>query len=334
MAFNMYQRLHRKSSGTAPSQVRDRQGKCDCGGRCERCTDGGWNQHAHTPELSTAAQFAPPIVHEVLRSPGQSLDPKTRSAMELRFGHNFRNVRIHDDARAAESAHVVGALAYTVGTDIVFGSNQFSPNSGSGQRVLAHELTHVIQQESMGPVLSPRLEISSTGSGEHEAERAAANFAAGVVSKPSITRLPQRLQRTSEEIQRRPQRCVVDPDRLSELTAKHFLDDVLPGTGSRVVKSKQCVTLPNGDRIECEVTFDDGETVRVTIIPSLQNCEGQRSVPGGRQWCVYHYDCEPKSDPHFEKKACRSDFSPVYPMPTVGPEAAEPGTEGAKGGEK
>jgi hypothetical protein len=126
-----------------------------------------------------------------------------------------------------------------------------------------------------------------------------------------------------------PRRCIVDPDRLSELVAKHFLDDVLPGT-SRVVKTKQCVILSNGDRIECEVTFDDGEVVRVTIIPSLQNCEGQRSIPGGRQWCVYHYDCEPKSDPHFETKACRSDSTPVYPMPTVAPDVAGSG----KGQEK
>jgi len=85
-------------------------------------------------------------VHEVLRSPGQALDPETRAFFEPRFGYDFSKVRVHTDARAAASAGVVDALAYTVGRDVVFGAGQYAPWSRAGQRLIAHELTHVIQQ--------------------------------------------------------------------------------------------------------------------------------------------------------------------------------------------
>ncbi|MGD8590011.1 MAG: DUF4157 domain-containing protein [Chromatiales bacterium] len=89
---------------------------------------------------------APSIVHDVLQSPGHSLDSMTRAFMEPRFGHDFSQVRVHTDTKAAKSAQAVNALAYTVGQDVVFGAGQFSPGTASGLRLLAHELTHVIQQ--------------------------------------------------------------------------------------------------------------------------------------------------------------------------------------------
>src|SRR6266567_3648743 len=104
-----------------------------------RCACG---QHTHGGELDSV----PPIVHEVLRSPGQPLDVKTRAFFEPRFGHNFSQVRVHADARAAESADAVAALAYTVDRDIVFSAGQYNPSISAGQQVLAHELAHVVQQ--------------------------------------------------------------------------------------------------------------------------------------------------------------------------------------------
>ncbi len=88
----------------------------------------------------------PPIVHEVLQSPGQPLDLSTRQFMEPRFGHGFNDVRVHTDTRAAESAQALRAQAYTVGNDIVFGASHYRPGTITGQRLLAHELTHVVQQ--------------------------------------------------------------------------------------------------------------------------------------------------------------------------------------------
>lgn len=90
-------------------------------------------------------QSAPPIVHDVLHSSGQPLDPSTLGFMESRFGHDFSGVRVHSDERAADSARAVNALAYTVGRDVVFGAGQYAPGSMAGKRLLAHELTHVVQ---------------------------------------------------------------------------------------------------------------------------------------------------------------------------------------------
>ena len=89
---------------------------------------------------------APPIVHEVLSSPGQPLDAPAREFMESRFGRAFDYVRVHTDAKAARSAREVNALAYTAGRDIVFGASQYQPHTNNGLGLLAHELSHTIQQ--------------------------------------------------------------------------------------------------------------------------------------------------------------------------------------------
>lgn len=89
---------------------------------------------------------APQIVHDVLNSPGQPLDSATRSFFERHFCHDFGAVRVHADPHAAQSARVVQARAYTVGTDLVFGDGGYTPSTASGRRLLAHELTHALQQ--------------------------------------------------------------------------------------------------------------------------------------------------------------------------------------------
>jgi hypothetical protein len=108
----------------------------------------------HSPQTQTGDQHQvkvmPPIVNEVLHSPGQPLDAGTRAFMEPRFGHDFSKVRIHTDTQAADSAHAVNALAYTVGNDVVFGSGQYQPATSNGRRLLGHELTHVVQQNKAG----------------------------------------------------------------------------------------------------------------------------------------------------------------------------------------
>lgn len=80
--------------------------------------------------------------------PGQPLDRATRAFFEPRFGVDFGAVRIHTDTHAAASARAINALAYTVGRDVVFNSGQYAPQSDSGKRLLAHELTHVVQQKA------------------------------------------------------------------------------------------------------------------------------------------------------------------------------------------
>jgi murein DD-endopeptidase MepM/ murein hydrolase activator NlpD len=98
--------------------------------------------------VTGSGNAVPPTVHDVLRSPGQPLNASTRAFMEPRFGHDFSRVRTHTDANAAESAHEINALAYTVGNNIVFGRGQYAPDALAGSRLLAHELTHVVQQQA------------------------------------------------------------------------------------------------------------------------------------------------------------------------------------------
>ncbi len=100
---------------------------------------------------SSASMVAPPAVDDVLAQSGQPLDRATRSFMEARFGYDFGHVRIHNDAQAQESAGRINAHAYTVGESVVFGSGRFSPHTTEGQRLLAHELTHVVQQSVGAP---------------------------------------------------------------------------------------------------------------------------------------------------------------------------------------
>ena len=99
-----------------------------------------------SPESSFATAE---IVSEVLSSEGRPLDQSTRAFMEPRFKHDFSEVRLHTGSKAEASAARMNALAYTVGPDIVFGAG-YLPTSGEGRHLLAHELTHVVQQGGAG----------------------------------------------------------------------------------------------------------------------------------------------------------------------------------------
>jgi hypothetical protein len=112
----------------------------------------------------------PAIVNKALDGPGQLIEPTVRTYMESRFGHDFSRVRIHSDATANRSAQAIHASAYTVGDNVVFGANQYRPHSQEGRGLLAHELTHVIQQGA-ARVSSGVPAGSPSDIAEHEAER-------------------------------------------------------------------------------------------------------------------------------------------------------------------
>lgn len=99
--------------------------------------------------------------------------------MEPRFGHGFGHVRVHTDERAAESARAVGALAYTVGSNIVFGSGQYAPATQTGRRLLAHELTHVEQQRDL-PAVQRVCDVSQKPTGNAIASQDEADYQRGV----------------------------------------------------------------------------------------------------------------------------------------------------------
>ncbi|WP_280829673.1 DUF4157 domain-containing protein [Mycobacterium sp. OTB74] len=87
------------------------------------------------------------MVNDSLRTEGQPLDAGSREFMEARFGHNFSHVRVHTGAQANASAGALRACAYTSGSHVVFGANQYEPHTSAGRRLLAHELAHVVQQD-------------------------------------------------------------------------------------------------------------------------------------------------------------------------------------------
>ncbi|MFS8084145.1 MAG: DUF4157 domain-containing protein [Acidobacteriota bacterium] len=97
-------------------------------------------------QLNGQMEAAPASVDQTLTSPGRPLEPALREDMEQRFGHNFADVRVYSDAGAQQSARDVNAQAYTVGHNIVFGAGRFAPETNEGRHLLAHELTHVVQQ--------------------------------------------------------------------------------------------------------------------------------------------------------------------------------------------
>jgi hypothetical protein len=156
------------------------QRSCGCGqhvngGECSECRrkrKGNLQRAA----VGSSVPDVPQSVHEALRAPGHSLDPQTRSFMEPRLGFDLSRVRVHTDAKAAQSAQDIDALAYTLGRDIVFAPAQYAPGSPAGRRVIAHELAHVMQQAVTSPSTELRLGEADTPQ-EREAEALASSFA-------------------------------------------------------------------------------------------------------------------------------------------------------------
>jgi hypothetical protein len=135
-------------------------GTCDHDDEVQRLADG------------PGPAAVPPSVLGVLGTSGAPLDGATRTGMEGRFGHDFGQVRIHADADAARSAADIHARAYTFGSHVVMGAGRYQPHSPEGQRLLAHELTHVVQQA--GATGTPTSISDPHDSAEAEAEDQAA----------------------------------------------------------------------------------------------------------------------------------------------------------------
>lgn len=192
--MSMQAHIPMRSNGAAapfltPALLGTLQRKCACGGpsgtgQCANC-----NRPAAHFSISV-----PAIVHEVLRDPGHELNGDTRAFFEPRFGHDFSAVRVHTDARAAESAQSVHAHAYTVGNDIVFGASRYQPNAVDGQRLLAHELVHVVQQRGSMSNVQPNVQkhsiVADGHPSEHEAEMVG-RVVVGGGNVPAISRFDE-----------------------------------------------------------------------------------------------------------------------------------------------
>jgi pyrrolidone-carboxylate peptidase len=164
------------------------QRACACGnhthgaGHCASCKKKRMNlQRSPAGRMvDIAGQLALPIVHDVLSQQGSPLDAEARAYMEPLFNRDFSQVRVHADARGAASARSIDALAYTVGSHVVFDQGQYAPETSAGQKLLAHELTHVVQQAAgHGYIARQGLEVSPEDASEREAQSVAERVSQG-----------------------------------------------------------------------------------------------------------------------------------------------------------
>lgn len=135
------------------------QRQCSCGGTCAHCRSESSRQRPDTAQRI-----------QQRKGRGNSLDTGLRLFMETRFGEDFSRVRVHTDTQATESSAGLNAVAYTIGNDIFFGEGRYQPRSREGLRLLAHELTHVVQQRN-GIIQSKGISDHSEDVFEREADR-------------------------------------------------------------------------------------------------------------------------------------------------------------------
>lgn len=161
----MLQKTATSGSYTPPARTNLLQRKCSCNvnpGTHKEYTECHLKPLTVQPSTSKRGGHSAvlQVVNEVLNAPGQPLDSLTRASMESRFGHDFSRVRVHANAKAAESTQALSAQAYTVGHDIVFGAAMYAPETREGERLMIHELTHVMQQGDATYHPADRLTIS------------------------------------------------------------------------------------------------------------------------------------------------------------------------------
>jgi hypothetical protein len=196
-----------------------------------------------------------PIVHEVLGSPGQPLDQETRAFFEPRFGYDFSHVRVHTDSKAAESARAMNALAYTIERDIFFGQGEYSPRTKQGQELLAHEITHALQQSSSnGLHLAPFEIVNHINDAESEED----SFSESIIDK----RISSKVSRITPRIQRRSGSEMFQKGQI--VTLKLTVLRMANGPGSNVIAA----ILKKGDSLELGnlYRYGGGKVFYATVI--------------------------------------------------------------------
>ena len=280
--------LQTRETNTTPAPSGLLQRACACGqhtggGECFACEEERRSLQRSTlnPENNTPKfNEVPPIVHEVLRSPGQSLDPATRAFFEPRFGHDFSGVRVHTDARAADSAAAIDSLAYTSGRNVVFQRGHYQPDTLEGKLVLAHELAHVIQQS--GSISAPAGIGSAEDSSEHEADSIADSVIRGeqvqgvAVQSNRIQRWPYRVM-PGDTLGRIAQRFNTTVDELRRLNN-------LPNTNIRVGQQ-----IEVGPIAGCTLPFPTDRDTQILAGVIFAEAEGARATNDERETIAWAF---------------------------------------------
>jgi GH24 family phage-related lysozyme (muramidase) len=286
------------------------------GCHCEACAKKGAG-----PAAQDRAEAAPPIVREVLDTAGQALDTRTRSSMEARFGHDFGRVRIHADGKADASARAVGASAYAVGPHIVFARGQYAPATKSGEMVLAHELTHVLQQPARAA--SGEIHLGEAGDAhEREADSIAAQVMGGASAKPQVSPIgggaPGRLmRRMGPELDppppRKPDACepFVGPPQHPEKVSETMVDRWKGKHAKEGDQGEGCIDHPyvagTGETV-CTIGYGHqipGCTVlnKAGAVPTAEERQ-KAKVTDFTCACSQKFDCKgPQADEQLRKDA-------------------------------
>jgi hypothetical protein len=293
------------------------QRKCSCGGSCDSCkVNQADEEHAKVqrrpdaPKISAVGSSpsatgiaAPPIVHEVLRSPGQPLDAATRAFFEPRFGHDFGRIRVHTDVSAAKSAALISARAYTVGRDLVFAEGQWQPSTADGKKLLAHELAHVMQQVPAG---ARKAAISGTGS---DRESAVGEQEAGsTVVQRQPTKLALKFAGCT------PAATMVDDPTAQLATALTFAQDLVDAAAAAIERNDKSANYQTAlARHFINPTFEELKTIHRSlrlILGVLKNPENFGCAAGDKDLD----ECEKITTEGFDEA-----FTPLIRGVGVGP---------------
>jgi len=231
------------------------------------------------------------LVTRAVATPGEALDRDTSAFMTSRFGHDFSRVRIHRGPTADASARAVSALAYTVGRDVVFADGQYAPGTDTGRRTLAHELTHVIQQQRGqvdGSPVQARLRVSDPSDRfEREADSMAGRVMAstGCVAgragavQQGVAGLVDVPEETSQSEVEEPGPVVLtEPGPVGETET-----DLVAQTIQRSATWKAATVHETRNAAELALGGDapvTWETLNGTMLKTVADCDSAIKIPG------------------------------------------------------
>lgn len=242
-----------------------------------------------TYHLRGVIDTAPACIYSVISNPHVRLNTTLRLDMELRFGHEFPQVRIHSGTAAEQSARDVDARAYTVGPHIVFSNAQLSSGNQAERRLIAYELTHVVQQG--GAASTTLIQRQPTIDANAEPQDAAAP---SEVKNLEVSACPAWFS---------------DPESISKRAAEHYVrEELTPPSQVAAEKVRREKSAANGN-YACSVHFSDGSVIRVLVLKK-EIIVGvlpfnTMKPPADRPMCFYDYTC-PQDDLISTKRECRS----------------------------
>ena len=224
----------------------------------------------YTGQSTAEAGYAPPSVDRVLAGSGRPLDPALQQDMGQRFGHDFSRVRVHTGTAAQQSARDVNAHAYTVGHNIVFATQQFAPSTYKGRRLIAHELTHVVQQSG---TVGSGVTQSNEQCGTPPVIRAAASLHTVFRDEAPAAVLPTQEQRDRIMEIFNPQQSAGETEAVDDPVAFRnellAIGDTLSTTGLTAAQAVSSASVVLSQTDLTDVTAIAEEEVRRAVGPAL-----------------------------------------------------------------